>query len=138
MTDPALLSELASVFDQMDPVPVTVLAAAEVARRARPARPVRLLAQLRGTPAVRGAGLLTFAGPDDTVALEVAAAGRDTVRVIGVAPSADRLVVRWPTGERWLPVDELGRFAGAGVPRGPLCLVVHRRDRVALTPWFLG
>lgn len=136
MTDQELLRALAAAFDRRDPVPPAVRRDAERAG-GLVARGWTELASVAGDP-VRGAGdLLGFADRRCRVDVQVEV-DADSVRLTGLA-SGGAVVVRWPDGERLVDVDDVGRFAVAGLPRGPLCVVVRRPGEPdAVGPWFVG
>jgi hypothetical protein len=157
MTEPRdpLLDELASMFEQLDPVPDTVVAAAELAPevvaawRDLDAGLLDVLADSALQPVgagVRAGGgprLVTFGageGQDaSTVEVEVGLEASGTVRLVGLVVPAGpgELEVRHPGGTLRVPVDELGRFRVAGVPAGPLSLVLHGAgERAATTDWI--
>ena len=139
-----LLDELAAMFARLDPVPDHVIAAAvavpEViaAWRDLDAGLLDVLADTALQPAgVRSGGgprLVTFGsgeGPDAcSVEVEVGVEPSGTLRLVGlVVPTGPgELEVRHPGGALWASVDELGRFRVAGVPAGPVSLVLHGRQ----------
>lgn len=136
VTERELLRALAPAFDRRDPVPGRVRADAERAGDLVAAG-WDALALVAGER-VRGAGdLLGFADRRCRVDVQVDADG-DTVRLTGLAEGG-AVFVRWPGGERPVDVDDVGRFTVAGLPRGPLCVVVRRRGEPdAAGPWFVG
>lgn len=139
MTDRELLRALAAAFDRQDPVPGAVRRAAE--------RAGGLVAAAAGWDAlafvagdhVRGAGdLLGFADRKCRVDVQVDTDVDGLVRLTGLAEGGV-VLVRWPDGERRVDVDDVGRFTAAGLPRGPLCVVVRRPGEPdAVGPWFVG
>lgn len=150
-----LLDELAAMFDTIDPVPEHVVAAALAAPSVVAAwqdLDAGLLDVLADTamqpvPAgVRSGGgprLVTFgsgSGPDNcSVEVEVGVEPAGTLRLVGlVVPTGPgELEVRHPGGVMRVPVDELGRFRAAGVPSGPLSLVMHGRGQpTTTTEWI--
>jgi len=154
-----LLDDLAALFDVMDPVPDHVAAAAAAvpsivaAWRDLDAGLLDVLADtaLQPVPAgVRAASgpsggprLVTFGsgdGPDACcVEVEVGVEPSGTLRLIGlVVPTGpDELEVRHPGGTLRVPVDDLGRFRVAGVPSGPLSLVLLATgERATATDWI--
>jgi hypothetical protein len=147
LDDPALLDRLAALFDQHDPVPAGVAAMAEHAGRwvwrARSWSELPLVADGE-SGRVRGGGqLLGFASAAGRVDVEVSEDGPGSVRLTGLfsgsSVSSGSVWVRWPTGERRLDVDELGRFTQNGLPAGPLSVVVRRPGEPdAAGPWFVG
>lgn len=125
-----MMRRLAAAFEQTDPVPVAVRAAA--CRAGRLVGPGPLLALV--TEGVRGPGdVLGFARPGVRVDIQVEAG--ETVALTGVTTSG-RVVVRWPGGQRRTEVDELGRFTVTGLPRGPLSVLLGEPD--AAGPWFVA
>ena len=159
-----LLDELAALFDQIDPVPDHVLAAADAAVEVVAAwrdldsvdygellgvRTDTALAGPAGLSGLAGSGvrstggprLVTFgAGSDDRcVEVEVGREPAGTLRLVGlVVPTGPgELEVRSPGGAFRVPVDELGRFRAVGVPAGPLSLVLHYPGQQAIpTDWI--
>lgn len=150
-----LLDELAAMFELLDPVPPHVTAAAAAvpdvvaAWRGLDAGLLEVLTDtaLQPMPAgVRSGGgprLVTFGsgeGPDAcSVEVEVGVEPSGTLRLIGlVVPTGpSELEVRHPGGALRVPVDELGRFRAAGVPAGPVSLVLHGMDeRATATDWI--
>jgi hypothetical protein len=139
-----LLHELAAMFDQFDPVPTAICAAAERAGSlVGPARSWSALALVAdgSTTQVRGVGgpLLGFAGPAGRVDVEID--GSDAgVRLTGlVSGLVGTAWVRWPGGEVRADVDDVGRFVVVGLPAGPLSVVVRRAGAAdSVGPWFVG
>lgn len=150
-----LVDELAALFDEADPVPDHVLAAALAAPEVVAAwrdLDAGLLELLLDTATeavpvgVRGGDgprLVTFgtAGRPDgcSVEVEVGVEPAGTLRLVGlVVPTGpNALEVRHANGVVRVPVDELGRFRAAGVPSGPLSLVIHSNgERPAATDWI--
>lgn len=155
--DDPLLDELAALFDRLDPVPDTVVAAAELAPdvlaswRDLDAGLLDVLADTALEPVgagVRAGGgprLVTFGGGDGpqarTVEVELGVEPSGTLRLVGLVVPAGpgELEVRHPGGSFRVDVDELGRFRAAGVPAGPLSLVLHGAgsgERAAATEWI--
>ncbi len=150
-----LLDELAAMYERLDPVPEHVIAAAEAvpamvaAWRDLDVGLLDVLADtaLQPVPAgMRSGGgprLVTF-GSDDRpdaccVEVEVGVEPSGTLRLVGlVVPTGPaELDVRHSRGMLRVQVDELGRFRAAGVPAGPLSLVLHGSgDRMATTDWI--
>jgi len=140
-----LLDELAALFDRVDPVPAHVMAAAGAAIEVVTAwrdldsidygglldvvTDTALPAELVGVRTDGGPRLVTFGadGGDRCVEVELGVEPAGTLRLVGlVVPTGpDELEVRSPGGAFRVPVDELGRFRAAGVPAGPLSLVLH-------------
>ena len=148
-----LLDELAAMFEVLDPVPDHVVAAAVAvpsvvaAWRDLDAGMLDVLADtaLQPVPAgIRGGPrLVTFGcgeGPDAcSVEVEVGVEPSGTLRLVGlVVPTGPgELEVRHTGGVTRARVDELGRFRAAGVPSGPLSLVLHGRgELVTSTDWI--
>lgn len=125
---------LRAAFERYDPVPDQVRAAAE--------RAGGLIGSSAALPLVvagmRGEQVLRFAGAAGRVAVEIESAG--TVRLTGLARDVvGALWVRWPDGERPVVVDQVGQFTVAGLPMGPLSIVVRRAGLPdAVSPWFVG
>lgn len=157
-----LLDELAAMFDQIDPVPAHVVAAAEAAVEVVAAwrdldsvnygglldivaDTALASASAGGVRATEGPRLVTFgAGRDHkagerSVEVEVGVEPAGTLRLVGlVVPTGPgELEVRSPGGAFRVPVDELGRFRAVGVPAGPLSLVLHYPGQQAIpTDWI--
>lgn len=131
-----LLAAIAAFFDDVDPVPEHVLAAAKGsltwrtidAELAELVEDTALLAgtSVRGT---HGPRLLTFSAPDVSVVVEVAELG-PTRRLIGQLgdPRSAAIEVRFRGGTTWVDADQLGRFVVDGVPAGPVSLVCRFPD----------
>lgn len=148
--DTALLGELRALFDEVDPVPSTVLAAGRASWtwRTMEAELAELVADteragLAGAGVRSGDGprLLTFQAPELTVEVEVAAYG-DRRRLVGqlVPPVAATVEVR--CADHATPVvtraDELGRFRVDGVPAGPVSLVCRPGSGpTVVTSWLV-
>jgi hypothetical protein len=153
-----LLDDLTALFDELDPVPDHVAAAAAAAPsvvaawRDLDAGLLEVLADtaLHPVPAgVRsggpsgGARLVTFGSPEGpeacSVEVEVGVEPSGTLRLVGLVVPTEpgELEVRHPRGALRVPVDELGRFRAAGVPAGPLSLVFHGMgERTTATDWI--
>jgi hypothetical protein len=136
MTEPVLeplLAELRSVLQRADPVPAEVVAAAKgsFTWRTVDAELAELVADsLTMSAPVRGVGaprLLTFEGAALVVEVEVAETGT-TRRLLGqLVPTAPAdIVVRWQGGSAATTADDLGRFAVADIPAGPVSISVTR------------
>jgi hypothetical protein len=141
----ALLGLLADAAAQADPVPDHVLAAARAALgwRTLDAELAALVEDSAEQPlaGVRGGGprLLTFEADDTAVVVEVSAVG-DARRLLGqlVEPRAARIEVRHPGGTTTVDADDLGRFAAAEIPAGPVSIVCRfgpPSARVVATTW---
>jgi hypothetical protein len=150
-----LLDELVGLFGRLDPVPESVVAAAELAPevvaawRELDAGLLDVLADTALEPVgagVRAGGgprLVTFGGGEGahacTVEVEVGEEPSGTLRLVGLVVPAGpgELEVRHPRGSLRVAVDELGRFRAVGVPAGPLSLVLHGAgERAATTEWI--
>jgi hypothetical protein len=136
-----LLRRLAVVFERLDPVPVGIEVAAERAGLlAGAARSWAALAVVAdgSVEHVRGDGggrLLAFAGVAGRVDVYIDTGVQLTGLVTGVVGA---VFVRWPDGEVRVVVDEFGRFVVAGLPAGPLSLVVRADGTESVGPWFVG
>jgi hypothetical protein len=128
--DLSLLGELRTLVERADPVPERVRRAARqsLASRAAEAELAWLafdsVADHAGAaPDGGGARRLTFAGPDLTVAVAVAAAGgRRHLTGRLVPPAAAEVEVSHPGGTLTVEADASGRFAAAELPPGPVRL----------------
>lgn len=131
-----LLAAIAEFFDDIDPVPEHVLAAAKgsLTWRTIDAELAELIedtALLAGT-SVRGTlgpRLLTFSAAEVSVVVEVAEVG-STRRLIGQLgdPRSAAIEVRFRDGTTWVEADQLGRFVVDGVSAGPVSLVCRFPD----------
>lgn len=150
-----LLDDLAAMFAQLDPVPDHVITAAVAAPGVVAAwadldaglldvlADSVLQPMAAGMRSGGGARLVTFGsadGPDGcSVEVEVGVEPSGMLRLVGlVVPTGPgELEVRHPGGALRVPVDELGRFRAAGVPPGPLSLVIHGIGaRATATDWI--
>jgi hypothetical protein len=151
-----LLDDVASMFALLDPLPDDVLGAAMAAPevvaawRDLDSGLLEILADTAtqavpvGVRSGGGPRLVTFGAAGDdpescSVEVEVGVEPSGTLRLVGlVVPTGPgELEVRHPGGAVRVPVDELGRFRAAGVPPGPLSLVLHGRDeRMTTTDWI--
>jgi len=150
-----LLDDLAALFAVLDPVPSHVIEAAKAAPEIVSAwsdldagfldvlADTAMQAVPAGVRSGGGARLVTFGagdGPDGcSVEVEVGVEPSGTLRLVGlVVPTGPgELEVRHPGGTLRVPVDELGRFRAAGVPPGPLSLVLHGIGaRATATDWI--
>lgn len=155
--DDPLLDELASLFERVDPVPAHVVAAADAAIEVVAAwrdldsvdygglldivTDTALAPEPAGVRAEGGPRLVTFGADagERCVEVEVGVEPAGTLRLVGlVVPTGPgELEVRSPGGAFRVPVDELGRFRAAGVPAGPLSLVLHYPGQQAIpTDWI--
>lgn len=149
-----LLDELGALFDRADAPPQHVVAAAVAAPEVVSAwrdldagllfllDDTALQADPVGVRSGGGPRLVTFgAGEGDdecSVEVEVGVEPSGTLRLVGlVVPTGPAsLDVRHPGGSVNVDVDDLGRFRAAGVPAGPLSLVLHLHgERTAATEW---
>jgi hypothetical protein len=154
-----LLDELARLFEQVDPVPDHVIAAADAA--------IDVVAAWRELDTIDYGGLLGIV--TDTVLPEQAVGVRDgggprlvtfgagageqsryvevevgvepagTLRLVGIVVPAgpDEIEVRSPEDVFRVSVDKLGRFWAGGVPAGPLSLVLYYPGQKAIpTDWI--
>jgi hypothetical protein len=138
MTDDELLARLARMFERFDPVPADLGHAVARAGRLAGTGTTALALVADGSAAgVRGGGrVLGFAGPAGRIDVAVDGDGV-TCELTGLATVAGPLWVRWPGDARPVDVDEWGRFAVAGLPAGPLSLLVAGTPD-AVGPWFVG
>jgi len=132
-SDHVLLAAIRGVYDELDPVPPEVTAAARAsltwltvdAELAEISLDSLLEAGsgIRSTVAPR---LVSFEAPTLTVEVEICETG-DTRRLVGqlVPPSEAEIVVRHQDGHLSVSADQLGRFTAEGVPGGPVSLLVH-------------
>lgn len=145
-TDQALLAQLRSTFEAVDPVPSDAvdIASATLSWRDPDAALAELVTDsLMDTALVRaqragGPRLLTFEANDLTVEVEVADDG-ETRRLLGqlVPPSRAEVVVRWANGQTRVDADEIGHFRASGIPSGQVslsCILAHRTKPVT-TSW---
>jgi len=154
-----LLDELARLFEQVDPVPEHVIAAADAAIDVVAAwrdldtvdyggllgvvTDTALPAHAVGVRDGGGPRLVTFgAGSGEQsryVEVEVGLEPAGTLRLVGIVVPAgpDEIEVRSPGRGFRVPVDELGRFRAVGVPAGPLSLVLYYPGQQAIpTDWI--
>lgn len=147
MNDEELMARVRDVFEVLDPVPESVLAAARasIAWRAPSATLASLAHDRAGRAAagVRGGTgrVLTFTCPGSTVEIEVSATGRDREITGRLLPSGPALVqVRHPD----LPPDGItaraepaGLFHVPRVPAGLVSLVFRLDDGTSIvTSWI--
>jgi hypothetical protein len=144
---PALLAGVRAVFDEIDPVPANVIAAAKAsyAWRTIDAELAELAeladdSALAPTAGIRGLGgprLLTFEASTVTVVVEVTEIGEHR-RILGqlVDPQQARIEVRHTGGTMTVPADDLGRFSVEGVLAGPVSFVCHTGSgQSVVTSW---
>jgi hypothetical protein len=143
----ALLANIQTVFEEIDPVPAGVVEAAKAgyAWRTIDAELAELAelvddSALAPTAGIRGQGgprLLTFEGPTVTVVVEVSEIGTHR-RILGqlVNPQEADVEVRHADGSTTVPADDLGRFSVEGVPAGPVSFVCHTGSgQSVVTSW---
>jgi hypothetical protein len=154
-----LLDELARLFEQVDPVPDHVIAAADAAIEVVAAwrdldtvdyggllgvvNDTAFGAQAVGVRDGGGPRLVTFgAGSGEKsryVEVEVGVEPAGTLRLVGIVVPAgpDEIEVRSPDRAFRVSVDDLGRFRAVGVPAGPLSLVLYYPGQQAIpTDWI--
>jgi hypothetical protein len=145
VTDEELLARVRDAFAELEPVPTQMLAAGRAAFALR--EPGAVLADLTGdhgaaAAGLRGSGLgtarlLTFAGPDIEVEIEVT--GNGAAREIAgrlAPPGPARIRVRHPDGELACQADRTGHFALPAVPAGLVSLVFRLPDATSIvTSW---
>jgi hypothetical protein len=146
MNEDDLLSQIRAAFHDMDPVPSHVLAAGRSAIAWRePGAGLAELVQDQGSAGsgMRGGGtrVLTFAGADLSVEVEVTEAGRNVELVGRLVPATSAHVrVRHLTRaheEIATRADSAGRFALMSVPQGLVSLVFALPDASAIvTSWI--
>jgi hypothetical protein len=136
-----LLARVREAFVQLEPVPAEVLATGRAAFACR--EPGAALADLTGDHDAAAAGvrsgsrLLTFAGPDAEVEIEVTGSGADREIAGRLAPAGPaRIRVRHPDGELAARADRTGHFAVSAVPAGLISLVFLLPDATSIvTSW---
>lgn len=142
--DTALLARLGELFDEIDPVPDTVIAAARAsfAWRTIDAELAELQDDSAMTPLVgiRGHGdsrLLTFEAPAITVVVEVTEVGEERRLVGQVVPAgAQRVEIRHARRTVAADVDTVGRFTADHVPCGPVSIACAAADGTpTVTSW---
>src|SRR5262245_48287744 len=146
--DDALLDELRAVVAAADPLPPHLVAAAEAAFdwRSIDDELAELLGdsvaepELAGVRAGEAARLLSFAGSELRVELEVTGTG-PVRRLQGqlVPPAPARIAIRGAAGVVDVVADAYGRFVASDVPAGAVslrCVLDAAPHRRALaTPW---
>ena len=128
--DLELLAALGAAWDQVDPVPATVLEAARgaFAWRDIDAELAELVLDTRleeaAVRSVDGPRLLTFEAGGLTVEVEVAvtSGGRSIVGQL-VPPQAATVTIRCNGPDRVVDADALGRFSATAVPPGPVSML---------------
>jgi hypothetical protein len=141
VTDEELMARVREVFGALEPVPVEVFAAGRAAFAHR--EPGAALADLTGDHEAAAAGvrsgsrLLTFAGPDAEVEIEVTGSGTDREISGRLAPPGPaRIRVRHSDGELAALADRTGHFAVSAVPAGLISLVFRLPDATSIvTSW---
>lgn len=130
------LTALRGVFQSGDPVPDAVVAAAYGAGRyaGGPGSALELVADSAETSRrVRSRTReLTFTAAERTLDMDVIPAACGFLLATGIvlehadcAAPCSSVVVRHPRGERTGQLDEHGSFRIAGIPRGPVSVVLH-------------
>lgn len=144
--DQALLAQLRSTFEIIDPVPLAVvdLARASLTWRDPDAALADLVADSladAGMVRTRGSAgprLLTFQADDLTIEVEVAE-DDGSCRLLGqlVPPSRADVLVRWAAGHTETRADEIGRFMVSGIPSGPVSISCtrERATKPVVTGW---
>jgi hypothetical protein len=145
-TDHALLAQLGSTFDAIDPIPPDLvgLARATITWRDSDAALAELVADsLVDAAHVRtrragGPRLLTFEAEGLTIEVEVAEDGISR-RLLGqlVPPSPAEIVVRWQDGQVRVQADEIGRFSVSAIPSGQVSLscTLENARKPVVTSW---
>jgi len=144
--DISLLAHIREIYDELDPLPPEVVAAARgaFAWRTVDAELAELtLDSLTEPAAVRsstGPRLVSFEAESLAVDLEVADTG-DTRRLVGqmVPPHPAQVTVRSASGERTVEANDIGCFTAEGIAPGPvslLCRVADSPDRPVVTSWI--
>lgn len=136
-----LLDELRRAFETLDPPPPKLLEAARAAFAFRD--PDASLAELTAETSPAGAGLrgtarlLTFAGENVTVELQVSPAGPVRVLTGRLSPARPAaLRVRHSRGETHAEVDGSGHFTASGIPAGQMMLHFTLPDATTVvTSW---
>lgn len=141
--DIALLNRIGEVYDEIDPTPPEVYAAARAAFAWRDAEAIiaalvedSSLQPLAGIRSAAAPRLLTFEA--DALAVEVeVAVDAERRRLVGqlVPPSAATLEVRHSDGVTTVTADDLGRFT-VEVPGGPVSIACRLPGgAVVATSW---
>lgn len=112
-----MIERLRRLFDLLDPMPGIAVAPADIAWDR-----LEVVPEL----ATRGSNRC-FRRADLVVHVEVGSVLR------GMVVGADEVEVRWPGGGTWASVSPEGLFEVAGVPSGPVRLVIAD----AATDWFV-
>lgn len=149
--DTALLAELGALLQRLDPVPDTVIAAAEAAgcllHLDEDVRWLEALLDSATDPlvGVRGscsARRLDFCCDDTMLSVEFAANDHGGMRLVGLLEPVGEPVtvsVMWSHGHAESTVDTLGCFRVDGVPTGPVRIEVHRKGcQPMATGWFVA
>ncbi|MCW2621290.1 MAG: hypothetical protein JWL64_892 [Frankiales bacterium] len=125
--DLGLLSMLVTLAEKRDPVPPSVVTAAQQAYGLRTvdAELADLVADsLDSAGAVRGPAtvrLLSYESPGVTIEVEVTQQG-SARHVLGEVAGAEAVVVETGLGTVSVPLDDAGRFSLGGLSRGPFRL----------------
>lgn len=144
--DEQLLARLARFAGAVDPVPAEVVAAASgsYAWRTVGAELAELVydsddeRELVGVRSDGDARQLTFQGAGLTLEVEVAPGGSLVGQLVPPQPAA--IEVRHGSTSTTLRADHLGRFAGAGMPAGPLSVWCRPQSggTAIATDWLLA
>lgn len=144
--DHALLDELRGALDAVDPVPPSIVTAAQAAFTWLTIDAE--LASLAADSALAGAGVrstaatrsLTFECATGVVVLEVSGEGDDERRILGQTDRPADLQVLHGGGTLALSTDEHGRFRAEGITAGPVsvrCLFHDSADTPVVTSWVV-
>lgn len=149
--DTALLAELGALLQRLDPVPDTVIAAAEAAgcllHLDQDVCQLELLldtatAPLVGVRGSRTTRRLDFRCDDTVLSVEFGANDHGGMRLVGLLEPVGEPVtvsVMWSHGRADSTVDSLGCFRVDGVPTGPVRIEAHRKGCQPMTTgWFVA
>lgn len=162
--DDALIAELRTALDTLDPVPEHVVEAAKATfawRRVdealaelvddsatQPLSPARSAGRVTGHPGADASDaaepveprLLTFRGPGLTVEVEVTHLDSDSRRIVGqlVPPRSAEVEVRWQGGSVTSEADTIGLFSATAIPAGPVSIVCRpgAGEAQVVTSWI--
>jgi hypothetical protein len=147
--DEQLLAELREVIAAVDPVPDHVVAAAEAALdwRTIDDELAELLHDSSQDPALAGvrshagARVLSFAGSEVRVEVEISGSGALRMLTGQLDPAGGaRIEIRHADHVTTVAADERGRFTAADVPTGSVSLRCHLdapgHPRIIATPWL--